>query len=169
MRRPSLAIVVARAENGVIGRKGALPWRLPRDLRHFKALTIGAPMIMGRKTFDALPGLLPDRHHIVLTMDRSWSREGAEIAHSIEDAIALVRAERASIIGGAAIYRLFLPRTDIIHLTEIRASPAGDTFFPDPDPELWRLAHAEAEWPAEGDFPAHRFSTLERRVPLSRD
>jgi dihydrofolate reductase len=168
LTRPRIEIVVARADNGVIGADGTLPWRLPRDLRHFKALTSGAPMIMGRKTFESLPGVLAGRSHIVLTRDPAWRRQGAEVAHSVEEALALVDGERVSIIGGAEIYRLFLPITDTIHLTEIHLDPEGDTLFPELDPAIWHHPSIPERWPAEGGFPAHRFTTLTRRVPLSR-
>ena len=161
--------MVARADNGVIGDQGKLPWRLPNDLRHFKQVTMGAPMIMGRKTFDSLPNLLPGRRHIVVTKDGSWRREGVETAHSLEEALALVHEPRVSVIGGAQIYQLFLPITDKIHLTEVHAEPDGDTFFPELDPAVWHHARDPQPWPAEGRFPAHRFTTLRRRVPLSRE
>ena len=117
MIRPTIEIVVARADNGVIGKDGRLPWHLPADLRHFKITTMGAPMIMGRKTFEGLPGLLPRREHIVLTRDKSWSAEGVKTARSRDEALALAAGDRVSIIGGAEIYREFLPITDRIHLT----------------------------------------------------
>src|SRR6185312_9192476 len=87
MDRPPITIVIARAENGVIGREGKLPWHIPADLKRFKALTMGSVMVMGRKTFESLPGLLPGRRHIVLTRDASWSAQGAEAAHSVDEAI----------------------------------------------------------------------------------
>ena len=127
--RPEIVLVVARADNGVIGRDGALPWRLPADLKRFKALTIGAPMIMGRKTFESLPGRLPGRRHIVLTRG-AWQAEGAEVAHSVEAALALADGARVSIIGGAEIYRLFEPIADRVELTEVHAAPDGDTVQP---------------------------------------
>ncbi|HEV2567152.1 dihydrofolate reductase [Sphingomonas sp.] len=127
--KPEIIFVIARAENGVIGRDGALPWRIPEDLKRFKALTIGAPMIMGRKTFDSLPRLLPSRRHIVLTRG-AWQAEGAEVAGSVEQALALVQGPRVSIVGGAEIYRLFEPVADRIELTEVHGSPEGDTFVP---------------------------------------
>lgn len=127
--RPEIVLVVARAANGVIGNEGRLPWHLPADLRRFKALTLGAPMIMGRKTFESLPGLLPGRRHIVLTRG-NWQAAGAEAAASPEAALALVDGPRVSVIGGAEIYRLFAPHADRIELTEIHAAPAGDTVLP---------------------------------------
>ena len=148
-----ITLVVARADNGVIGRDGALPWRIPADLKRFKALTLGAPMIMGRKTFDSLPGLLPGRRHIVLTRDTSWQAEGAEVAHSVDTALALVGGPRVSIIGGAEIYALFRSRADRIELTEVHAAPEGDTILP---PFIgWRETARE-------DHDGHSFVTLAR-------
>jgi len=93
MNRPAITLVVARARNGVIGRGGKLPWHIPADLKRFKALTMGTAMIMGRRTFESLPGQLPGRRHIVLTRDRSWHADGAEVAHSVDDALALAGGE----------------------------------------------------------------------------
>jgi dihydrofolate reductase len=127
--KPEIVFVLARAENGVIGRNGTLPWRIPDDMRRFKALTMGAPMIMGRKTFESFGKPLPGRRHIVLTRG-DWRAEGAEAVHTIEDALALVDGPRVSIVGGAEIYRLFEPLADRIELTEVHGSPEGDTFVP---------------------------------------
>jgi dihydrofolate reductase len=127
--KPEIVFVIARARNGVIGRDGALPWRLPEDLKRFKALTMGAPMIMGRKTFESLPRLLPGRRHIVLTRG-DWRAEGAEVAHTVENALAQVDGPRVSIVGGAEIYRLFLPLAHRIELTEVHGEPEGDTVQP---------------------------------------
>jgi dihydrofolate reductase len=167
LTRPRVEIVVARADNGVIGAGGGLPWRLPADLRHFKAVTSGAPMIMGRKTFASLPGLLPGRRHIVLTRDPDWQAEGAEVAHSLDEALALAGGDRVSVIGGADIFALFLPLTDRIHLTEVHVAPDGDTFMPAPDPAVWHHTLLPERHPEEGTFPAFRFTTLERRTPLA--
>ena len=131
MTRPEIVLVVARADNGVIGDAGRLPWHIPEDLRHFKELTMGKPMVMGRKTFESLPGLLPGRRHIVITRDSGWSRPGAEVAHDAEQAIALAgEVPEISVIGGAEIYRLFIPIADRIELTEVHRSPDGDTKMP---------------------------------------
>ncbi len=110
-----------------------MPWHLPADLRHFKALTMDQPMVMGRKTFESLPGLLPGRRHIVLTRDPDWGEEGAEVAHSVEDALHLANAPHVAVIGGAEIYRLFLPLAHRIEWTEVHAAPEGDTRFPEFD------------------------------------
>ena len=161
MNHPEIVLIVARADNGVIGVDGKLPWHLPADLRHFKQLTLGVPMIMGRKTFDSLPGLLPDRRHIVLTRNEDWAEEGAEIVHSVEDAMRAANAPHVSIIGGAEIYRLFLPHADRIELTEVHLNATGDTRLDPLGPdwvEVARTSHV-----AEGERPAFDFVTLKRR------
>jgi dihydrofolate reductase len=150
--KPEIVFVIARAENGVIGKDSALPWRIPEDLRRFKALTMGAPMIMGRKTFESLPAPLPGRRHIVLTRG-AWQSEGAEVAHTAEEALALVDGSRVSIVGGAEIYRLFAPLADRIELTEVHGAPEGDTTVP--PFEGWREAARE-------DHEGYSFVTLVR-------
>lgn len=155
-------IVVARARNGVIGRDGGLPWHLPADLKRFKALTMGGAMIMGRRTFESLPGLLPGRRHIVLTRDRGWTAPGAEVAANADQALALAGDGKISIIGGAEIFRLFLPLADRIELTEILEDVAGDTVIDDPrNGGSWRETGRE-DHPALSGRPAFRFVTLER-------
>src|SRR5206468_10570078 len=109
MDRPRITLVIARARNGVIGRNGKLPWHLPADLKRFKALTMGSAMVMGRRTFDSLPGLLPGRRHIVLTRDPAWQAAGAEVARDVNGALRLAAGESVSVIGGAEIFQLFLP------------------------------------------------------------
>jgi dihydrofolate reductase len=162
MNKPPITLVVARAQNGVIGRGGTLPWHIPADLRRFKALTMGGVMVMGRKTFASLPGLLPGRRHIVLTRDAAWRANGAEVVHSVEEALQLASGERVSIIGGADIFAQFMPLADRIELTEVLADIEGDTVMPDPrDSGSWREVSSE-EHPAEDGRPAFRFVTLER-------
>jgi dihydrofolate reductase len=157
-----IAIVVARARNGVIGRDGGLPWHLPADLKRFKALTMGSAMIMGRRTFDSLPGLLPGRRHVVLTRDRGWSAPGADVVNDVGEALRMIGEAPASVIGGAEIFALFLPLATRIELTEILADVEGDTVMPDPrDAGSWREAGRE-DHPADGDRPAYRFVSLER-------
>jgi dihydrofolate reductase len=162
MKHREVFMVVAVAANGVIGREGALPWHLPADLRHFKALTTGKPMIMGRKTFESLPGLLPGRRHIVLTRDPDWTEDGAEVARSPEEAIALANAPHIAVIGGAEIYRQFLPHADRIEWTEVQAEPAGDTCFPGFDRAQW-IETAREDHPADGRSPGFSFVTLLRK------
>ena len=163
MDKPHVTLIVARAQNGVIGRDGRLPWHLSADLKRFKALTMGSVMVMGRKTFESLPGLLPGRRHVVLTRDPEWQAPGAEVANSPEQAIALAREERLSVIGGADIFALFLPLADTVELTEVLDDVAGDTAMPDPrDSGEWRELSREDHAAQEGE-PAFRFVTLERR------
>ena len=162
MDRPPITLVVARARNGVIGRDGKLPWHLPADLKRFKALTMGTVMVMGRRTFESLPGLLPGRRHVVLTRDAAWRAEGAEVAHSADEALRLAGSEPVSVIGGAHIFALFLPVADRVQLTEVLDDVEGDTFINDPrDSGDWRESFRE-EHAAEDGRPAFRFITLER-------
>ena len=157
----AITLVVARADNGVIGRGGGLPWRIPADLKRFKALTLGTPMIMGRRTFDSLPGLLPGRRHIVLTRDPVWRADGAEVAHTPDAALALAGDGAVSVIGGADVFALFLPHASRIELTEVHADIDGDTVMPDPRGPDW-IETARVRNDAEGDRPAFSFVTLDR-------
>jgi dihydrofolate reductase len=162
MDSPRITLVVARAQNGVIGRGGKLPWHLPADLKRFKAITMGSVMIMGRRTFDSLPRLLPGRRHVVLTRHSGWFALGAEKAHSVGEALQLSNGEPVSVIGGADIFALFLPLADRLELTEVLADIEGDTCMPDPRHSAeWREVWTEAH-PAEDGRPAYRFVTLER-------
>lgn len=161
MNHPEIVLILARADNGVIGRDGRLPWHIPADLRHFKALTQGTPMIMGRKTFESLPGLLEGRRHIVLTRDADWQEDGAEVARSVDDALHLANAPHISVIGGAEVYRQFLPIADRIELTEVHMDAQGDTRIAMPDPAEWQEA-ARTNHAADGARPAYSFVTLKR-------
>ena len=149
---------LARADNGVIGKDGKLPWHLPADLRRFKAQTMGRPMVMGRKTFESFPSPLPGRRHIVLTRDTAWSAEGAEVAHSPDEALAMAGAD-AAVIGGAEIFALLLDRSDRVELTEVHLRAEGDAAVP---PFIgWRQT-AREDHPSEAGRPAYSFVTLER-------
>ena len=154
-------MIVARATNGVIGRDGTLPWRIPADLKRFKALTMGTAMIMGRRTFDSLPGVLPGRRHIVLTRDANWFSDGAEVAHSVDEALALTGDAPVSVIGGAEIFELFLPYADRFELTEVVGDIEGQTRMPDPRSSGW-CEIAREDHQANDGTPAFRFVTLER-------
>ncbi|HEX6071551.1 MAG TPA: dihydrofolate reductase [Sphingomicrobium sp.] len=159
---PPITLIVARARNGVIGRGGTLPWHIPADLKRFKALTMGSAMIMGRKTFESLPRLLPGRRHIVLTRDRDWSAEGVEIAHDMSEALRMAQPDRVSILGGAQIFAKILPLARRIELTEVLEDVPGDTFMPDPRSSAeWREVGHEEHRAEEGRAP-FRFVTLER-------
>ena len=153
-----ITLHLARAENGVIGRDGQLPWHLPADLKRFKAQTMGRAMIMGRKTFESFPAPLPGRRHIVLTRDPAWQAEGAEVAHSVEEALALA-GENAAVIGGAEIFALFLDRADRVELTEVHAAPEGDAVVP--AFTGWREV-AREDVAGAGERPGYSFVTLER-------
>jgi dihydrofolate reductase len=150
--------ILARASNGVIGRDGQLPWHIPADLKRFKALTMGRAMVMGRKTFESFPAPLPGRRHIVLTRDRDWQAECAEVAYAPDAALALAGPD-AAIIGGAEVFALLLPHAERVELTEVHAAPAGDAIVPPFTgwTEAWREDHS-----AQGERPAYSFVTLIR-------
>jgi dihydrofolate reductase len=161
-----IALILARADNGVIGWHGGLPWRLPEDLRRFKALTTGKPCIMGRKTWDSLPKKpLPGRSNIVVTRDEAFHAEGAAVARSLDDAIALAdreNPEEIMIIGGAEIFREALPRADRIYLTEVHGAFEGDVVMPPFDVQEWREASREDHPPSGSEAIGFSYVTLER-------
>ena len=160
MARPPITIVLARAINGVIGKDGKLPWHIPGDLKRFKQLTMGSAMIMGRKTFDSLPGILPGRQHIVMTHDPEWQVEGVEVVHDVDSAITAAGKTPISVIGGAAIFELFEPIADKIELTEVIAEVDGDVSMPDlRSSERWREVAYEDHMPTAAT-PAWRTVTL---------
>ena len=156
-----LTLIVAVARNGIIGRDNTLPWHLPEDLKHFKALTTGHPIVMGRKTWESLGRPLPGRHNIVVTHDAAYYAAGATVVNSLEDALRLVNgAEELFVIGGAEIYRLALPLADRLQLTELDADFTGDTHFPDFNRSKWRETQRERHCSATGlDYA---FVTYER-------
>lgn len=139
-----IALIAAMGMNRVIGRGGALPWRLGSDLAHFKRATLGKPVLMGRKTFQSLGRPLPGRTNLVLTRDAAFRPDGAACFADFDAALAHVRdAEEVMVIGGAEIYTLALPLAGRVHLTEVKASPRGDAFFPVLDPAEWSEAARE--------------------------
>ena len=162
---------VARAGNGVIGRDGGLPWRLSSDLKLFKALTLGKPVIMGRKTWDSLPiRPLPGRMNIVLTRDGSFEPRGCVVCDNFPEALSMAKeqaeedgAEEVCVIGGAALFELALPRAGRIYLTEVEAEVEGDVVFPPFDETSWREVRREAHPAGEKDDYAFVFRVLERR------
>lgn len=162
MNHPEITLIIARAANGVIGANGRMPWHLPADLRRFKQLTMGRPMIMGRKTFDSLPAILEGRRHIVLTRDPDWQEEGAEPVATVEEALRLANAPHVMVIGGAEIYAMFVGQADRIELTEVALEPAGDASIAYPDPADWVEA-AREDHPAADGRPAYSFVTFVRR------
>ncbi|HWA61236.1 MAG TPA: dihydrofolate reductase [Caulobacteraceae bacterium] len=162
---------IARGRNGVIGKEGALPWRLKSDLALFKALTIGKPVIMGRKTWDSLPlKPLPRRLNIVLTRDGSFAPKGAVVCEDFAEAVQIGRdhaaedgAEEVCVIGGASLVELALPKARRMYLTEVDAAPEGDTHFPPFDEGQWREVRREAHPAGPDDQHAFVFRQLERR------
>jgi dihydrofolate reductase len=164
-----VTLIVAMAENRVIGVAGGLPWRLSEDLKRFKRLTMGHPMVMGRKTWDSIGRPLAGRESIVVTRQKGFAAQGATVVHSLDEALAHARARGAAevfVIGGGELYRHALPLADRIELTEVRRSFEGDTTFPDLDPRAWReAAREEGEQPSThpGGAPLrYAFVTLER-------
>ena len=157
-----ISFVVARADNGVIGRDGGLPWRLSADLRHFKAVTLGKPVVMGRVTFESIGKPLVDRHNIVLTRDRDWTAAGVTVVHDLDAALAAAGERETMIIGGAQLYAEALPLATRIHLTEVHATPDGDTLLPAFGADWFETARDNH--PADRDTPAYSFVTLERRA-----
>ena len=164
-----LAMIAALANNHVIGLDNRMPWHLPADLKHFKAMTLGKPIIMGRKTWDSLGRPLPGRLNRVVSRQPDLQLEGAETFTDLDSA--LTRAEQWAreqgvdelmLIGGAQLYAQALPQAQRLYLTRIEASPEGDAFFPDYDQAEWQCIDSQAH-PAEGDAPAYRFETWQRR------
>ncbi|WP_255696593.1 dihydrofolate reductase [Aurantimonas sp. HBX-1] len=169
--RPALVAVVAMAENGVIGRDGAMPWSVPSDLKRYRSLTMGKPMIMGRKTLESIGRVLDGRDTIVLTRSASVPFDGAIVADSPEAALALATeraktrgADEIVIAGGGEIYRAFMDRLDRLLVTEIAAAPEGDAVFPPIDPALWEKVFEAPAERGERDSAASRFRIYERRA-----
>jgi len=145
---PRVTLIVARARNGVIGASGGLPWRLPEDLAFFKRTTMGHPIVMGRKTWESIGRPLPGRRSIVVTRDRNFVAAGAEVVHSLDEAIQrCADTEEIFVIGGAQLYAEAMPRADRLLLTEIHADFEGDTHLPAPSPGLWRETNREPHPP----------------------
>jgi len=156
-----LNIIVAMDAQRGIGINNTLPWRLPEDLAHFKRLTTGHPIIMGRKTFDSIGRPLPNRRNIVITRNAEWRHEGVETVGSVEAAIAAAGEATAYIIGGAEIYQQSLPFADQLIITEIRKTYACDAFFPEIDPAQWQEIVREAHASESADLQ-YAFVTLRR-------
>jgi dihydrofolate reductase len=161
--RPRICLVAAMAENRVIGRDHALPWHLPADLRHFRRLTLGKPVIMGRSTHEAIGRPLPERFNIVLSRDPAYSSPGCTVVQDPEGALAAAGpAPEVMVIGGAYVYRAFLPRADRIYLTLVHGRFAGDTWFPPLESGVWAERDREDHPPDEANPYPYSFITLER-------
>lgn len=162
-RTPTISIITAMTRDRVIGKDNRLPWHLPADLQHFKQITMGKPMIMGRKTWESLPGLLPGRLHIVVTRNKAYAAEGASISHSLEAAIWQAGdVPEIMIVGGANLYAQTLSLAQRIYLTEIDLDIEGDAWFPDFDPARWRETRREEHAADEQNRVNYRFITLEK-------
>ena len=134
-----ISIIAAVARNGVIGHEGRMPWHLPEELAHFKAVTMGHALVMGRSTFESIGRVLPGRRTIVLTRDPAWQHPGVEAAHSFAEAVSLAGpADEVFVAGGAQVYAAALPVTDALVMTWVDAEPEGDTYFPQVDWDDWR-------------------------------
>jgi len=139
-----IALIVAMAENGVIGRNNQLPWHIPADLRHFRTLTMGKPIIMGRKTYESIGRPLPGRDNIVITADSLYQANGCQVVHSIDQALEAAGSyQEVMIIGGANLYRQTLEKADRLYLTLVKAEPQGDTWFPQIELQQWREVERE--------------------------
>lgn len=159
----TISIIAAVSKNGVIGKTNALPWHLPADLRRFKELTAGRPIIMGRKTYESIGRPLPNRTNIVITSDKNFKAEGCVVVGSPDEALrAAEGAEEIMIIGGGEIYRQFLPKSSRMYLTEVDAEIEGDVFFPEFDRSEWREVFREAHKPDEKNKYPYTFLTLEK-------
>ena len=158
-----VTIVVARARNGVIGAQNSLPWRLPADLKHFRKITLGNPVVMGRRTWESIGRPLPDRRNIVITRNPAFTAPGCETADSVEAALAMVAGVRdVMIIGGAAVYQESMKYVKRMHVTEVHAEVEGDTFFPEFDITEWRETRRVDHAADEANAYAYSFVTLEK-------
>jgi dihydrofolate reductase len=163
-RKPRVTLIVARARNGVIGKDNAMPWKIPGEQAYFKRVTMGHPIIMGRRTWESIGRPLPGRRSIVVTRNPEFSAAGAEVVGSLDAALARVGdAPEAFVIGGAQLYAAALPRADRLLITEIDRDFDGDTFMPAPDIDRWRETQRESHPPAgDRDF-AFAYVTYEPR------
>lgn len=169
---PKIVLVAAVAENGVIGRDGALPWRLKSDMQHFRRLTIGRPVVMGRKTYESIGKPLKDRTNIVISRDAAYAPHGVTVTHSLDDAIEVARddarqrgADSIAIIGGSGVFADSLAVADRLEITQVHATPAGDTYFPSIDTEIWKETARMRQEAAPQDDADVSFITYERVRP----
>jgi dihydrofolate reductase len=164
--KPSISLIVAMANNGVIGVDNRLPWRLPADLQHFKSITMGKPIIMGRRTWESLPGLLPGRRHIVITHNRDYRAEGCELVYSVDEALRVAGdVPEVMIVGGGGLYRQTLSRADRLYLTLVDIDLTGDTFFPEIDWNEWQEVSRDSHPADEHNQFAYTFIVLNRINP----
>ena len=162
-----VSLIVAVSRNGVIGINNQLPWHLPEDLKYFKSVTMGKPIVMGRKTYDSIGRPLPGRTNIVITRDAAWTAPGVEVAQTLEDALKLGAkacdtsgASEIMVIGGEQIYRMTVAAADRLYLTQVDAEVEGDAFFPTIDPQAWH--EVDVQLPNSTDTHPYRFIVLDR-------
>ncbi|MGI9234467.1 MAG: type 3 dihydrofolate reductase [Woeseiaceae bacterium] len=159
-----ISIIVAASTNSVIGAGGDLPWKISDDLKRFKRLTLGKPVIMGRRTWDSIGRPLPGRQNIVVTRQADFQAEGCEVVASPADALrAAGDVDEIVVIGGSEIYALFLPKASRIYLTRVQARVEGDAYFPDPDDQDWQLVDTESHAASDANQYAFEFRTYERK------
>lgn len=160
-----ISLVVAAANNNAIGKEGKMPWHLPNDLKHFKNITWGMPVVMGRKTFESLGKPLPGRKNIVITRQKEWEADGSVKAANIKDALFIAQqadANEIMVIGGGEIFKALLSRAEKIYMTRVEAAPEADTFFPEIDPEKWHLMSQQNYEADEKNAYNYSFQTWER-------
>lgn len=162
MTAPTITLIAALARNGVIGHNNQIPWKIPGELAYFKRMTMGHPIVMGRKTWESIGRPLPGRRNIVVSRDTCYAAPGAEVAGSLDEALQLVRDADAFVIGGAQIYAAAMPRAHRMLLTEIDADLEGDTFFPRFDRDEWRETRREHHTPTAERLFGYSFVTYER-------
>lgn len=161
-----IALIVARARNGVIGYRGKMPWHLPQDLAHFKRSTLGRPIVMGRKTWESIGRPLPGRRNLVVTRNAAYAAPGAEVVTSLADALALTAdAEEVFVIGGGELYALAMPLAQRLVVTEIDAEFTGDAFFPTPPAHEWRETERETHAPSAEQPLGYAFVDYQRCAP----
>ncbi len=167
MARTKISLIAAMGENRVIGSRGKIPWRMPADFEHFKNLTMGHPVIMGRKTLESIKRPLPGRTNIVITTQKDFKAEGCMVAGSLDDALRLAAsapgAEEIFVIGGEQIYKLALPKATVIYLTTVHGTFEGDAFFPEFSEAEWQLAQSEFHKKDAENQHDYTFNTYERR------
>lgn len=160
-----ISIIVAVSTNGVIGRQGELPWRLSDDLKHFKAATMGKPIVMGRKTWESIGRPLPGRQNIVITRQPAFEAEGCDVVASVKEAVAVAgNVDEIMVIGGSQIYELVLPVAERLYLTRVHAEVEGDAFFPQADETEWLLVSDESHEADQRNEFAFSFQVFERAV-----